>query len=124
MPDSNPPTPAPRQTRSPVCARCGSRRIRRSSGHGSWEHLLRRFTPVRFHVCGDCGTRGWHWGVRSPRHASEIDSHDAHRHKPRRRYRHLVRSLVLAVVLGAAAAVYLHQCSGHEAPTPGTIVGG
>ena len=107
----------------PTCARCGGRRVRRSSAHGSWEHFLRRLTPVRFHVCGDCGARGWHWGVRTQRHASQLNTHESHHNKPHRRYRHLVRSLILAAALGAGAALYLHQCSGREAPTPGTIVG-
>ena len=108
---------------SVVCRRCGSARIRRSRARTRGEMLLRTLTPVHFHMCRDCGTRGWHLGAsRVPLTESERRHAETHRINPAERSIKL-RALTIAVVacvLGLALGLGLRRCDSKPAP-PSTL---
>lgn len=104
---------------APVCRRCRSRHTRRSRPHNMPERVLSALTPLRFHVCEVCGTRGYHLGHRSRRldekgtQPRTVGPSRRQRRATRLRRRErlrVVRSLLIALALGCAAAVLVHRC--------------
>jgi hypothetical protein len=94
--------------RSVRCRRCGSRRLRRSHAPRGWRRLVRRLTPLRRYACGTCGFRGWtlaRIGTHPPASpailAPPLEARDLRRDYARRRQ--LLRTVVFAATLGAAA---------------------
>jgi hypothetical protein len=99
----------------PVCRKCKSRHVRRSSPHTMWERIVRKFAGIRFHVCGDCGARGWHHEKRHSRShpsASQRLVSGRFTQASRARRRQVLRTAAVALALGMAAAVWLHRCEG------------
>jgi len=102
-----------------TCSRCGSRRVRRSRARTRLEMLVRVFTPLHFHMCRDCGTRGWHLGAgKVPLRATGNRRVEAHRTNRRERAlrRKVYTTVLLSIFLGVALGLGLHECD--SKPTP------
>ncbi len=106
-----------------TCGRCGSVRLRRSRARTRFEMAIRALTPIHFHICRDCGKRGWHAGAtRVPlteavrRHAESHSTNPAE-HLRRRRVWAIA---ILACLLGLSLGVGLHSCDTKPAP-PSTM---
>jgi hypothetical protein len=97
-----------------LCRHCGSKRVRRSRAHATLERFLRTVTPIRFHVCGDCRRRGWHWPSETRREtptsapARPVEQRDVRR-KSLIRKRTGTRVLV-AFILGTLFALAIRSC--------------
>lgn len=98
------------------CPECGSRRVRRSAPRSAAERLVRAVTPLHRFRCRDCAHRGWHLGaIPSRRHRDRelpagrpLERRDIEAKQLKRK--RLVSSVLVAVALGAAAGVYVHDC--------------
>lgn len=98
------------------CPRCGSSAIRRSMPRSGWERLVRASTSFHYFLCRECEHRGCRWGQilvdggtqapHLPSRPVEVRDQEA----VRRRRRQVATSIALAAALGAATAVYLHDC--------------
>ena len=107
--------------RRPICRRCGSQHTRRSGPHNFWERALRS-TGIRFHVCGDCGQRGWHVGRRSQkRPASAVPVSGRRSHPQQARRRRVLRTILFSLLLGGAAALWLQRCENRPRVEPSTV---
>ncbi len=91
------------------CEACGAKRIRRARSHTPWQKTVAWLTPLERYACGECSHRGWRIpsGERhvldvglAPRPVEKRD-----RRKARKARAEIVRSVLIAVVLGATAAL-------------------
>ena len=94
------------------CEQCGSTRIRHARAHSPWQRLVVAVTPLQRYACGSCTHRGWRIGGHAraphphePTHVGARPLEERDHHKRARARRRLVRSLLLAILLGALAAL-------------------
>jgi hypothetical protein len=107
-----------------TCPRCGSIRVRRSMPRDAWERFVRSVTPFHYFLCRDCDHRALHVGrvpvgdgTGAPWPGRPVEERD--RRAARVKARNTVLTALLAVMLGAAAGVYVHSCrQSQEAASP------
>jgi hypothetical protein len=109
----------------PTCRRCGSSKLRRSHSRSRLQKLLRNTTLWDRYACGSCGHRGWSWGkvpvrekpmpvsAATPAGGASVRGRQVERrdHRLRRRLRaRAVFTVILSLILGIVAALYLQRC--------------
>lgn len=107
-----------------TCPACGSLDVRRSMPHDLWERAIRASTPYHLYFCRGCGRRGWYRGTLTLAPADQIQQGlpareiEARDDAARRRRRHrAMMSLLVAILSGTGAALYLHGCQQRAALT-------
>jgi hypothetical protein len=125
------PAPAPAATDGPACGRCGSTRLRRPHSRNGWERFLRRNTRWDRYACAACGDRGWvrqavpegddQAGAAAPDRALTTPGRPLEVRDLRARREAAARALftvLVALLLGALAALFLQRCGGAASPPP------
>jgi hypothetical protein len=129
-----PPAAAPARPSAPpagpACRRCGSPTLRRPHSRNGWERYLRRHTRWDRYACAACGDRGWvrqavpegddpyttaaaAVALTTPGRPLEVRDVRARREAATR----ALVTVLLALALGALAALFLQRC-GAAAPPP------
>jgi len=100
------------------CPKCSGTDLRRTMPRNGRERFLRSALPMHLYFCRSCEQRSWIWGATrrdgalassgSPSSGRTLEPRD--RALARLNRRRIIRSALVAVVLGAAFGIYLKSC--------------